>query len=903
MTFYARKGDADKSPIFWKRKDFPDVVYRTDEAKLRAIIEEILHFYLVGRPQLVGTTSVEHSERLSDRLKAEPIRRLLQVILVRRAWMEKNQQELIEQRIKELEFLNKPLDDLNPGELRQAGKPLGLSSINPEDPANLDILLRALDVTQNEKERLIKSIQGGVPHQVLNARKHDEESQIIARAGSFGMVTIATNMAGRGVDIKLGGELPEDVLAGVIRVLSRSEKDPYDMSNEQRRQALQAMPREDYGIYEESVNAFLEYMDNMERVRALGGLHVIGSERHEARRIDNQLRGRAARQGDPGSSRFYLSLEDELMRLFGGQQVDNLIQRLNIDDNYPIEHNLLGRLVEQAQERVEGSNFDVRKHLLEYDDVLNTQRQRIYSQRDLVFTKPDLTDDVLEMLETDLNLRVPEALKDKEEGPWRLLAFMDEVQPTFDYEGVLYPTLTLRLLIDDLNQRLEKTPGTVYDMREACLETAARAQQAENEHILKSARKLLENMSEALERQRDERFEVLDNYLESLKDKEEEEPAVQRRPQEIADELGLLLHTPLRLTPDQVRQLSDGSEPVKDAIREQIETNLLNIAIARSTGVLERRVENFGFKSGQLQNLSWQEISESMLQSAESGLSAQAERLVGENGQIAHDLEPWVEKLKDVPIVERNLAAMLSLMAQGTRVAFDKRTHRQATMRYVRLNYVYLAARQLEDRPAGEVTRLVLDHVRGALDALRRIWGINEWKRLNQNQITLNQLEPRQQEYLAEQIGAEKFSEIAAQPLAEMAPEDRDQMMSVFGKRMLNESHRELLLSVISQAWVEYLTKIEALRVSIGLEAYAQRDPLVQYKGKASELFQELLKEIRSGVVNRMFTFRPSRAASINVEHEHAEAPAEAEAVEESVPVEAGPVEQTSAARKKRRRH
>ena len=136
----------------------------------------------------------------------------------------------------------------------------------------------------------------------------------------------------------------------------------------------------------------------MERVRELGGLHVIGSERHEARRIDNQLRGRAARQGDPGSSRFYLSLEDDLMRLFGGAQVEGLMARLNIDESVPIESGMVGRLVEQSQTRVEGANFDVRKHLLEYDDVLNAQRKRIYAQRDRVFTKEDLSEDVAEML-------------------------------------------------------------------------------------------------------------------------------------------------------------------------------------------------------------------------------------------------------------------------------------------------------------------------------------------------------------------------------------------------------------------------------------------------------------------------------------------------------------------------
>ncbi len=158
---------------------------------------------------------------------------------------------------------------------------------------------------------------------------------------------------------------------------------------------------------------FLNYMDNMELVRELGGLHVIGSERHEARRIDNQLRGRAARQGDPGSSRFYLSLQDELMRLFGGGQVEDLMTRLRLDESIPIESGIVGRLVEQSQTRVEGANFDVRKHLLEYDDVLNTQRGRIYTQRDLVFTKEDLTSDVVEMLHTEMTRRIPESLNDE----------------------------------------------------------------------------------------------------------------------------------------------------------------------------------------------------------------------------------------------------------------------------------------------------------------------------------------------------------------------------------------------------------------------------------------------------------------------------------------------------------
>ncbi len=344
--------------------------------------------------------------------------------------------------------------------------------------------MRILNVAPEESARLVKVVQGGIPHQVLNARKHDEESQIITRAGAFGAVTIATNMAGRGVDIKLGGELPDEILADVIRVLNNANiPDPYDMTNEQRRQALVKMSSEDFGIYEESVQAFLQYLDDMRRVRELGGLHVIGSERHEARRIDNQLRGRAARQGDPGSSRFYLSLEDELMRLFGGQQADVLFKRLNIDENVPIESGMLGRLVEQSQERVEGYNFDVRKHLLEYDDVLNAQRKRIYTQRDRVFTKDDLSDDVLEMLHTDLQNRIPASLKD-EEGPWKLLAYLEQIQPAIEFDELFYPSYSLSLLLGEVHRHIRPAGDPENEVRDAMLDVAERALLAEKEHIM-----------------------------------------------------------------------------------------------------------------------------------------------------------------------------------------------------------------------------------------------------------------------------------------------------------------------------------------------------------------------------------------------------------------------------------
>ena len=325
----------------------------------------------------MGTTSVELSERVSRRLRPDPVRRLVQTLLVRDAWLKKNNHVEDGRAIPALEPLTIPLDQLRPSELRSMinGMDLGIP-INPDDEQNQERVLQILGLDPFYQERLSEIFKGGIPHEVLNARKHTEESQIIAGAGAFGAVTIATNMAGRGVDIKLGGELAEQVLISVNRVLRRAGfENAYEMTLAQRRTALLSLSTDDYGIYGAEIEFFLKSINEMESVQSLGGLHVIGSERHEARRIDNQLRGRAARQGDPGSSRFYLSLEDELMVRFGGQQMENMLTRLKVDEAIPIENNLVSRVVESSQTRVEGANFDVRKHLLEYDDVLNTQRE------------------------------------------------------------------------------------------------------------------------------------------------------------------------------------------------------------------------------------------------------------------------------------------------------------------------------------------------------------------------------------------------------------------------------------------------------------------------------------------------------------------------------------------------
>src|SRR5499426_837168 len=259
------------------RTEHPDVVYRTEAEKFHAVVEEIRELHKQGRPALVGTISIEKSERLSSMLKRQ-----------------------------------------------------------------------------------------GIPHNVLNAKQHEREAEIVAQAGRKGAVTISTNMAGRGTDILLGGN-PEFLARQACKLGSADPDYPVQLQK-----------------------AFAQCTAEHEEVVALGGLHIIGTERHEARRIDNQLRGRAGRQGDPGSSRFYLSLEDDLLRIFGSDRISGIMAKLGMEEGQPIEHSMITKAIENAPRKVEAHNFDIRKHLLEYDDVMNKQREVIYTQRRDVLESDDI---------------------------------------------------------------------------------------------------------------------------------------------------------------------------------------------------------------------------------------------------------------------------------------------------------------------------------------------------------------------------------------------------------------------------------------------------------------------------------------------------------------------------------
>ena len=297
------------------REDLPDAIFKTEEGKFNAVINDIIECHEKGQPVLVGTISIEKSELLSSMLKRR-----------------------------------------------------------------------------------------GIKHNVLNAKHHEKEAEIVAQAGKKGAVTIATNMAGRGTDIILGGnaeylakaemrrmQMPEEIIA---------ESTAFGDTDDEEILAARKTFSELNAKYKEEIK------DEAEEVRAAGGLFIMGTERHESRRIDNQLRGRSGRQGDPGKSRFYLSTEDDLMRLFGGDRMKAIMERLNAPDDVPLENKMLSNIIESSQQKVESRNFAIRKNVLQYDDVMNRQREIIYAQRDQVLDGENIKDQILKMIEQTIESTV-----------------------------------------------------------------------------------------------------------------------------------------------------------------------------------------------------------------------------------------------------------------------------------------------------------------------------------------------------------------------------------------------------------------------------------------------------------------------------------------------------------------
>jgi preprotein translocase subunit SecA len=839
--YFARADDTDRAPVFWRRKDYPDVVYRTLEAKLRAVATEILRRHVRGQPLLVGTTSVELSERLSNRLRAELLQRLAMVLVLRDAHLEAQGIQDEGVRIKELDPLYPPLEELSPSVLRTFARDLNVP-LNPARPENLARLGRILPVEPSEEAALAAILQSGIRHNVLNAKKHDEESRIIAGAGALGAVTIATNMAGRGVDIKLGGEIAEEVLAAVNRVIRRTGvEEPEMLSLEELLAVLEGVDREAVGIYTSEVELFRRFIADARRVREVGGLHVLGSERHEARRIDNQLRGRSARQGDPGSSQFFLSLGDDLMRLFGGSQVSGLMQRLNIDDAVPIAHSIVDRTIEQAQTRVEGANFDTRKHLLEYDDVLNQQREIFYGQRNRVFAKDDLLQDIEKMLRDEVERHVQAAAKDPE-GPWKLLAWLEEVQPTFNLDAEPYPSFMLALLLQRL-AAVEDPAG----VRQALAEIARQALAAQYEHLARAVAEQLDRTVERLGEQVRQRVELAEMALEGAALQDEEAG----RPPDVRELLAAIEQTAgIRLELDAGARQRAAEDPsaLRRILPKLLEAGLAQRVWAGLIQAVEARVgESLGLPANLPLPVDWDRADGLLQDTLEKVWSRRSEAIVNE---IASELRAFLPA--QGPVSDAARVRALVQMSYGQRTFFDRRTHQRMAVRVARLTYAFSAAQLIADEKPDDLERRVLEHLAGAQVALQAALGRAEWSRMGNTR--LHELDPRVRRTLERALGPEAYEELAGTGALLSLPEGaQNQIRQALGQNALTEFYRRLFLAVADRLWVEYLTQMEALRTAIGLEAYGQRDPLVQYKSRAFDMFRQLLAEIRSGVVSRLY--------------------------------------------------
>jgi preprotein translocase subunit SecA len=324
-------------------------------------------------------------------------------------------------------------------EYHKKGHPLLVGTISIENSEHLSSLLR----------------KKGIKHVVLNAKYHESEALIIAQAGRIGSVTIATNMAGRGVDILLGGN-PEYLAKDYLK---KKGIDPSKATQEEWEKALAEANR---------ITG-----EEHKRVVDLNGLHILGTERHEARRIDNQLRGRAGRQGDPGSSRFYLSLEDDLMRIFGSERISGLMARIGMGEGIPIEHNMVTRAIERAQKQVEGQNFSIRKHLLEYDDVMNKQRETIYSMRREILMGKDMKEYIQELNETLVDWYMESSTpKEKSPDDWDPEGFRKSIASQFglDIEELNIDWQTINY--EELREKVISALKNVYEEKEKILSEA-----------------------------------------------------------------------------------------------------------------------------------------------------------------------------------------------------------------------------------------------------------------------------------------------------------------------------------------------------------------------------------------------------------------------------------------------
>jgi preprotein translocase subunit SecA len=928
------------------RADRNDQIYRSEEAKYRAVVREIVRTSVRQQPILVGTASIENSERLASYLKAGALKNLvLSSVLMSAVRDKKGVSDEIRKAF--AETLEQPVPQVSATVLRQTAQALGL----PADalaPEIVDRFAELLEIEDRERLEAVLRSREGLPHQVLNAKLHEQEARVVAQAGRPGAVTIATNMAGRGTDILLGGN-PDSLAAhyleengvrreqikavakfliegndqqaqqtldkhglpaAALEELRRAKHD-YDVMLQQfegnpalfflnryvdgaadtfaerwafvnnvlqgeiglARQLVHDTPglREEQIAQLQAVRADLEayredkaellanqlfdhiyaararliaavlhgsredartiatttptldesLIDGIERikrqveadadlVRERGGLHIIGTERHEARRIDNQLRGRAGRQGDPGVSRFYISLEDELMKRFGPSidRVRGIMSRAGFEDDIPIEFGVISKQIENAQTKVEGFNFDMRKRVVDYDDVMNKQREVIYARR--------------------------RAILEQGEEQRRLQMLIQRYLGSYG---------------DWVSGQVE--------------ELAAGASNGAGPEIERQLTRLLPgietiNLQQLREANETQRTELLQPLIASAEE----------------------LRHPLQLLLDDVAEFVDidpeaSFEELKQADRPTIERYLDEQWRAGTEGDLEQRIKNLFYTELDLMVDRYIDDYEGWMsgeiQKAVDAATTQATGAINVEGALRR-IRPTLPQVDT--IAPERLAGGSPELVQRELESVIKRSYEEG-------NHLRLFARELQSvLPFVPNTPpdVFIAQFADAIDAL--LTRLPEQDRTTYVQEWLAPVGASLQPV----FGGRGFTEEEGQAfvkalneawidvldrLAQLNDDDReaglaqlvdrsfDRWRGLIGVDLLNRYSRELMLNAIDREWADYLTAMEDLRQGIGLQGIAQRDPLVAYKTQAFKMFEELLDTIDSTTVKTYFTNLP----------------------------------------------
>ncbi len=925
------------------RDDLNDQIFRSEEAKYRAVVREILAGYVDLRPVLVGTASIENNERLAAYLRPGALRTLaLSSVLLAVIREAKKVPQEVQSAFEAT--LNQPLNQIPIQTLRTTAAALNLPG-DPLAPEIIDQFAALLEAS--DTERLQAALRDGVPYNALNAKLHEQEARIVAQAGRSGAVTIATNMAGRGTDILLGGN-PDSLAAqyledhGVkrdqIKTMARMlvDKDEATARKESERQRLPGvlvdvlkqirmdfdgalaqfeanpvlylltryvpgeadsfgerwqfvndivmgeygMAREVVaatpGLSEEQINEIaaaradleayrsdrveflatqlfdriyaarsrliaaalhgddvlaqeivattptmepelIEGVKDIKRqveadadaVRERGGLHIIGTERHEARRIDNQLRGRAGRQGDPGSSRFYISLEDELMKRFGPSidRVKGIMARAGFEDDLPLEFGIISRQIEGAQTKVEGYNFDMRKRVVDYDDVMNKQREVIYARRRAILEEGEEQRRIGMLVQRYLANYADWATGQVEELAG---GAVDEAEVSGQLERILPGA-----------QQLDRE--TLRNATEADRGTLLQPLIAQAEEARYPLRLLMEDVAEfvdfdptaACEELKSADRGMIERFLDERWREGTEGDVEQRIKELFMDELSGMEERYLR---SYETWLVEEIKHTVDAVTTQ-STNTVNVdgALRRLTPLLPALQTMDPHQFAGLGPEALQRQFEMLIRpSRESGnhLRLFARDLL--------EIVPFIPNMTPQEFMEQfggNLNALLVTMAEAER---------------------------------SEMVAQLLAPVNQALSPVF-------------NGAELSQEEGAHFQQTIEEAWMTVLDQASALPdggveagLERLLDIIFDRWRGIIGVDMLNRYGRDLILSTMDNEWVDYLTAMEELRQGIGLQGIAQRDPLVAYKTQAFSMFEELLQAIDAATVRRFFVNLPN---------------------------------------------